>query len=79
MILTLPRPHPIMLCRLLEASSLIDDVFASALAGRIEPEAAVILADAALASPAADSGAHALRQSIRVLSTLQNCHMSLRS
>jgi hypothetical protein len=59
-----------MLCRLLEASSLIDDVFASALAGRIEPEAAVILADAALASPAADTGAHALQQPVSVDLTL---------
>ena len=43
--------------RLLEASSLIDDVFASTLASRIEPEAAIILADAALACPAAATGA----------------------
>ncbi len=42
--------------RLLEASSLIDDVFASTLASRIEPEAAIILADAALACPAAATG-----------------------
>ncbi len=42
--------------RLLEASSLIDDVFASTLASRIEPEAAIILADAALACPAASTG-----------------------
>ena len=45
------------ICRLLEASSLIDDVFASTLASRIEPEAAIILADAALACPAAATGA----------------------
>lgn len=44
--------------RLLEASALLDDVFASALAGRVEPTAAVLLAKAAAASPAAKTGAH---------------------
>ena len=43
--------------RLLEASSLIDDVFASALADKINPAAAIVLAHAAAASPAATTGA----------------------